>query len=308
MSQSALIKSSAPSRRHKRKESAEEAEMLSSFLDDPLKLWLNEVGKTQLLTVEQEFDLAESAAMGCREAKIRLVKANLRLVVSVAKKFMGRGLTLSDMIQEGNLGLMKAVDKFDYRKGYRFSTYATWWIRQSITRAIADQARTIRVPVHVMETMGRVTRAFRTLTHDLGREPSVEEVAKYTELPSDRVEQVLTTIPDALSLDTPMGESEDSQLGETVSDGTGEGQDDWVERTHLREGLFSALKQLEPREKDVLILRYGLFDGEPHTLEEVARHFDVTRERIRQIEKKSLKKLKRPELAKQLESLVHLVP
>ena len=307
MFQSALNRSPRGSRRTHKSVSAE-ADLLSSFLDDPLKLWLNEVGKTALLTAEQELDLAKSVEAGCQESKRRLVKANLRLVVSVAKKFSGRGLSLSDMIQEGNVGLIRAVDKFDYRKGYRFSTYATWWIRQSITRAIADQSRTIRVPVHVMESMSRVSRTYRTLAHEYGREPSVEEVAKECQISPERVRQVLETIPDAMSLDAPAGESEETELGDRIQDQQERGQDDWVDRTHLREGLFSALKQLDPRERDVLILRFGLLDGESMTLEEVARHFDVTRERIRQIEKKGLKKLKRPEMAKQLESLVHLMP
>ena len=280
---------------------------MTALIDDPLKLWLEEVGRTPLLTVEQELELSERLANGCQESKQRMVESNLRLVVSIAKKFIGRGLSLSDMIQEGNLGLIRAAEKFDYRKGYRFSTYATWWIRQSITRAIADQSRTIRVPVHVTELMGRVSRIHSALTQTLGREPSIEEVAKVAEMSAERVRQVLTTIPDALSLDAPMGESDDSQLSETVGSGESS-QSDWVDRAHIREGVFSALKHLEPRERDVLILRYGLFDGQPLTLEEVAAHFQVTRERVRQIEQKGLKKLKRPEVAGQLRSLFHLSP
>ncbi len=304
MFQSALLRPSVGKRRTNRRSSTDDVEQMTAFLDDPLKLWLHEVGKTPLLTVEQEMVLAESAALGSEDSKRRLVQANLRLVVSVAKRFIGRGLSLSDMIQEGNLGLIRAVEKFDYRKGYRFSTYATWWIRQSISRAIADQSRTIRVPVHVAETMGRVGRVYGVLTQLLGRDPSIEEVAAAAELPIERVRQVLSTVPDALSLDTPMGDSEDSLLVETIRDMNGSNQDDWVEQAHIREGLSSAMSALEQRERDVLVMRYGLFGGQAHTLEEVAAHFQVTRERIRQIEQKGLKKLKRPELAGELMSLL----
>lgn len=304
MFQSALLRPSGKSGRPDRSGSTDEADQVSAFLEDPLKLWLNEVGKTPLLTAEQELQLAEGAAAGSNECKRRLVQANLRLVVSVAKKFVGRGLSLPDMIQEGNLGLIRAVEKFDYRKGYRFSTYATWWIKQAISRAIADQSRTIRVPVHVAETMGRVGRVYGCLTQSLGRDPTLEEVATAAELPVERVRQVLATIPDALSLDAPMGDSEDSHLSETIRDSSGEDQEAWIEQAHLQEGLSTAMSSLEPRERDVLVMRYGLFGGQAHTLEEVATHFQVTRERIRQIEQKGLKKLKRPELAGQLKSLV----
>lgn len=280
----------------------------AGLLDDPLKLWLCEVGKTSLLTSEQEELLAKGARAGSLDCRRKLIEANLRLVVSIAKRYSGRGLSLSDLIQEGNVGLIRAVNRFDYRKGFRFSTYATWWIRQSICRAIAEQGRTIRVPVHVAEAMSRVSRAFTMLLQELGRDPTVKELADATSLSEDRIEQLMSTVPDALSLDAPVGESEDSQLSETVRDVAGYSQEDWIEHTHLREGVLRALGTLDPRERDVLILRYGLCDGQPCTLEDVAARFQLTRERIRQIEQKGLKKLKSPKVAELLKSLVSLQP
>ena len=269
-------------------------------IEDPVRMYLKEIGKVPLLSSEQEIELAKKMELGDEEAKQMLAEANLRLVVSIAKRYVGRGMQFLDLIQEGNLGLIKAVEKFDYRKGYKFSTYATWGIRQAITRAIADQARTIRIPVHMVETINRLVRTQRQLLQSLGREPSAEEVAKAMELPVDRVREIMKISQDPVSLETPIGEEEDSHLGDFIQDDHVEVPVDAATFTLLHEQLMEVLDTLTDREQKVLRLRFGLDDGRPRTLEEVGKEFNVTRERIRQIEAKALRKLRHPSRSKKL--------
>ena len=269
-------------------------------VEDPVRMYLKEIGKVPLLSSEEEIELAKRMELGDGEAKKKLAEANLRLVVSIAKRYVGRGMQFLDLIQEGNLGLIKAVEKFEYRKGYKFSTYATWWIRQAITRAIADQARTIRIPVHMVETINRLVRTQRQLLQTLGREPSPEEVAKAMELPVDRVREIMKISQDPVSLETPIGEEEDSHLGDFIQDDHVEVPVDAATFTLLHEQLMEVLDTLTDREQKVLRLRFGLDDGRPRTLEEVGREFNVTRERIRQIEAKALRKLRHPSRSKKL--------
>lgn len=269
-------------------------------IEDPVRMYLKEIGKVPLLTSEEEIELAKRMELGDEEAKKKLAEANLRLVVSIAKRYVGRGMQFLDLIQEGNLGLIKAVEKFEYRKGYKFSTYDTWWIRQAITRAIADQARTIRIPVHMVETINRLVRAQRQLLQTLGREPSPEEVAKEMELPVERVREIMKISQDPVSLETPIGEEEDSHLGDFIQDDQVTVPADAATFTLLHEQLMEVLDTLTEREQKVLRLRFGLDDGRPRTLEEVGREFNVTRERIRQIEAKALRKLRHPSRSKKL--------
>ncbi|MCI8659349.1 MAG: RNA polymerase sigma factor RpoD [Lachnospiraceae bacterium] len=269
-------------------------------VEDPVRMYLKEIGKIPLLSMEEETYLAKKMELGDNEARKQLAEANLRLVVSIAKRYVGRGMQLLDLIQEGNLGLIKAVEKFDYRKGYKFSTYATWWIRQAITRAIADQARTIRIPVHMVETINRLIRTQRQLVQELGREPSLEEIAVRMDLPPERVNEIQKIAQEPVSLETPIGEEEDSHLGDFIQDDQVAVPVDQATFTLLREQLMEALKTLTDREQKVLRLRFGLDDGRPRTLEEVGREFQVTRERIRQIEAKALRKLRHPSRSKKL--------
>jgi len=269
-------------------------------LEDPVRMYLRMIGRVPLLTPSEESCLAKRIEKGDLQAKKRLTEANLRLVVSIAKKYTGRNLSFMDLIQEGNIGLIRAVEKFDFRKGYKFSTYATWWIRQAITRAIADQSRTIRVPVHIVEALNRLLRANRRLLQELGREPTLEELATELEMPIDRVHDLLRIAPEPLSLETPIGDQEDSHLGDFIEDAHGVAPADVASNMILREQLDAALQTLTPRERDVLRMRYGLDDGWPRTLEEVGQHFAVTRERVRQIEAKALKKLRQPNRLRQL--------
>ena len=269
-------------------------------VEDPVRMYLKEIGKIPLLTTDQEIELAKRMELGDQQAKKRLAEANLRLVVSIAKKYVGRGMQFLDLIQEGNLGLIKAVEKFDYRKGYKFSTYATWWIRQSITRAIADQARTIRIPVHMVETMNRVNRTSRRLLQEYGREPTPEEIAEAMNLPVERVLEISKISQEPVSLETPIGEEEDSHLGDFIQDEHIPVPADEAAHTLLREQLEKVMDTLSEREQKVLALRFGLEDGKPHTLEEVGREFQVTRERIRQIEAKALRKLRHPTRSRKL--------
>ena len=268
--------------------------------EDPVRMYLKEIGKVPLLTPDEEIELAKRMELGDEEAKKTLAEANLRLVVSIAKRYVGRGMQFLDLIQEGNLGLIKAVEKFYYRKGYKFSTYATWWIRQAITRAIADQARTIRIPVHMVETINRLVRTQRQLLQSLGREPSPEEIAKEMDLPVDRVREIMKISQDPVSLETPIGEEEDSHLGDFIQDDHVEVPVDAATFTLLHEQLMEVLETLTDREQKVLRLRFGLDDGRPRTLEEVGKEFNVTRERIRQIEAKALRKLRHPSRSKKL--------
>ena len=274
-------------------------------LDDPIRMYLKEIGKIKLLSSEEETQIAIRMAEGDEQARRRMSEANLRLVVSIAKRYMGRGMQLLDLIQEGNLGLMKAVEKFDYTKGYKFSTYATWWIRQSITRAIADQARTIRIPVHMVETINRVLRTSHAMVQELGREPTTEEIAAQLHLDVSKVEEVLKIAQEPISLETPIGEEEDSHIGDFVQDEAASQPADEASYTLLREQLEEVLKTLTPREEEVLRMRFGLQDGKPHTLEEVGKEFDVTRERIRQIESKALRKLRHPSRSKKLRDFLN---
>ena len=267
-------------------------------VDDPVRMYLKEIGKVPLLSPDEEIELAKKIELGDEEAKKKLAESNLRLVVSIAKRYAGRGMQLLDLIQEGNLGLIKAVEKFDYRKGYKFSTYAPWWIRQAITRAIADQARTIRIPVHMVETINRLVRTQRQLVQKLGREATPEELAKELDMPVDRVREIMKISQDPVSLETPIGEEEDSHLGDFIQDNNVEVPADAATYTLLHEQLMDVLSTLTEREQKVLRLRFGLDDGRPRTLEEVGRQFNVTRERIRQIEAKALRKLRHPSRSK----------
>ena len=269
-------------------------------VDDPVRMYLKEIGKVPLLSPDEEIELAKKIELGDEAAKKKLAEANLRLVVSIAKRYVGRGMQLLDLIQEGNLGLIKAVEKFDYRKGYKFSTYATWWIRQAITRAIADQARTIRIPVHMVETINRLVRTQRQLVQKLGREATPEELARELDMPVDRVREIMKISQDPVSLETPIGEEEDSHLGDFIQDDNVEVPADAATYTLLHEQLMEVLSTLTEREQKVLRLRFGLDDGRPRTLEEVGRQFNVTRERIRQIEAKALRKLRHPSRSKVL--------
>ena len=269
-------------------------------LADPIRMYLKEIGKIPLLSTDEEIELAKRMEKGDEEARKKLAEANLRLVVSIAKRYVGRGMQFLDLIQEGNLGLIKAVEKFDYRKGYKFSTYATWWIRQAITRAIADQARTIRIPVHMVETINRLIRTSRQMVQELGREPTPEELARKLDMPAERVREIKKISQDPVSLETPIGEEEDSHLGDFIQDDNVMIPADQAAFTLLHEQLMESLETLTEREQQVLRLRFGLDDGRPRTLEEVGRVFHVTRERIRQIEAKALRKLRHPSRSKKL--------
>ena len=278
-------------------------------LDDPIRMYLKEIGKIKLLTPEEELEVAKKMVEGDEQerdaARKRMSEANLRLVVSIAKRYVGRGMQLLDLIQEGNLGLMKAVEKFDYTKGYKFSTYATWWIRQSITRAIADQARTIRIPVHMVETINRVLRTSHSMVQKLGREPTTTEIAQELHMEVSKVEEILKIAQEPVSLETPIGEEEDSHLGDFIQDDEASQPSEEASYTLLREQLEEVLSTLTPREEQVLRMRFGLIDGKPHTLEEVGKEFDVTRERIRQIESKALRKLRHPSRSKKLRDFLN---
>ena len=269
-------------------------------VDDPVRMYLREIGKIPLLTFDEELDLAKRILKGDEEAKQKLAESNLRLVVSIAKKYVGRGMLFLDLIQEGNMGLIKAVEKFDYTKGFKFSTYATWWIRQAITRAIADQARTIRIPVHMVETINKLIRTSRNLLQQLGREPTQEEIAKEMEIPVEKVAEIQKIAQDPVSLETPIGEEEDSHLGDFIKDEDSPAPHDAASYTMLKEQLEEVMSTLTPREAKVLKLRFGLEDGKSRTLEEVGKEFNVTRERIRQIEAKALRKLRHPSRSKKL--------
>ena len=269
-------------------------------VDDPVRMYLREIGKIPLLTFEEELDLAKKILEGDEDAKQKLAESNLRLVVSIAKKYVGRGMLFLDLIQEGNMGLIKAVEKFDYTKGFKFSTYATWWIRQAITRAIADQARTIRIPVHMVETINKLIRTSRNLLQQLGREPTPEEIAQEMEIPVEKVVEIQKIAQDPVSLETPIGEEEDSHLGDFIQDEDSPAPHDAASYTLLKEQLEEVMNTLTPREAKVLKLRFGLEDGKSRTLEEVGREFNVTRERIRQIEAKALRKLRHPSRSKKL--------
>jgi len=269
-------------------------------VDDPVRMYLKEIGRIDLLTAEEEVELARRMEEGDERAKKKLVEANLRLVVSIAKKYVGRGMHFLDLIQEGNMGLMKAVEKFDYTKGYKFSTYATWWIRQAITRAIADQARTIRIPVHMVETINKLIRVSRQLLQEKGREPTVEEISEEMDISEDKVRKVMKISQEPVSLETPIGDEEDSQLGDFIEDEDAPSPANITTYLLLQEKLDEVLESLTDREKRVLELRFGIEDGRPRTLEEVGREFGVTRERIRQVEAKALRKLRHPSRSKKL--------
>ncbi len=291
------------------KEEIAEIETDASFgegisIDDPVRMYLKEIGKVPLLSATEEIELAKRMAEGDQEAKQKLAEANLRLVVSVAKRYVGRGMLFLDLIQEGNLGLIKAVEKFDYRKGYKFSTYATWWIRQAITRAIADQARTIRIPVHMVETINKLIRVNRQLLQEYGREPRPDEIAAEMGISEEKVREIIKVAQEPVSLETPIGEEEDSHLGDFIPDDATPAPADVAAFTLLREQLMEVLDSLTPREKKVLRLRFGLDDGKARTLEEVGKEFNVTRERIRQIEAKALRKLRHPSRSKKLKDFL----
>ena len=273
-------------------------------IDDPVRMYLKEIGKVPLLQGDEEIELAKRMEQGDEEAKKRLAEANLRLVVSIAKRYVGRGMLFLDLIQEGNLGLIKAVEKFDYRKGFKFSTYATWWIRQAITRAIADQARTIRIPVHMVETINKLIRVSRQLLQELGRDPTPEEIAKEMGMSEDKVREIMKISQEPVSLETPIGEEEDSHLGDFIPDDDAPAPAESAAFTLLKEQLIDVLDTLTPREEKVLRLRFGLDDGRARTLEEVGREFNVTRERIRQIEAKALRKLRHPSRSKKLKDFL----
>ena len=280
--------------------------LVDSFsTDDPVRMYLKEIGKVPLLTPEEEIELATRMSQGDEEAKHRMTEANLRLVVSIAKRYVGRGMLFLDLIQEGNLGLIKAVEKFDYTKGYKFSTYATWWIRQAITRAIADQARTIRIPVHMVETINKTIRVSRQLLQELGHDPSAEEIAKEMDMPVEKVRDILKIAQEPVSLETPIGEEEDSHLGDFIPDEDASEPSEAASFSLLREQLEEVLDTLAPREKKVLELRFGIVDGRTRTLEEVGKEFNVTRERIRQIEAKALRKLRHPSRSKKLRDFLN---
>ncbi len=282
------------------------AQALSDIgLDDPVKMYLKDIGRVPLLSGDDEIELAKRMQEGDEESKKKLSEANLRLVVSIAKRYVGRGMLFLDLIQEGNLGLMKAVEKFDYQKGFKFSTYATWWIRQAITRAIADQARTIRIPVHMVETINKLTRVSRILLQKYGREPTPAEIAAEMNISEERVREIQKIAQDPVSLETPIGEEEDSHLGDFIEDETTATPSDSVSTTMLKETLLSVLNTLTPREEKVLRLRYGVDDGRSRTLEEVGKEFNVTRERIRQIEAKALRKLRHPSRSKHLKDYLN---
>ncbi len=286
---------------------AEEAEAASAdavAIDDPVKVYLKEIGRVPLLSAEEEIDLSIKIAEGDMYARKRLSEANLRLVVSIAKRYVGRGMQFLDLIQEGNLGLIKAVEKFDYTKGFKFSTYATWWIRQAITRAIADQARTIRIPVHMVETINKVKKVSSQLLHKNGHEPTAEEIAVELDMPADKVREIMRVAQEPVSLETPIGEEEDSHLGDFIPDDEAPAPADAASHMLLKEQLRDVLSTLTPREEKVLSLRFGLEDGRPRTLEEVGKEFDVTRERIRQIEAKALRKLRHPSRSKKLKDFL----
>ena len=274
-------------------------------IEDPVRMYLKEIGKVPLLSAEEEIELAKRMELGDQEAKKRLAEANLRLVVSIAKRYVGRGMLFLDLIQEGNLGLIKAVEKFDYRKGYKFSTYATWWIRQAITRAIADQARTIRIPVHMVETINKMSKMQRKLTLELGYEPSVTELAEALDMSEDKVMEIMQIAREPASLETPIGEEDDSNLGDFVADSNAVTPEGNVESVMLREHIDALLGDLKERERQVIVLRFGLEDGHPRTLEEVGKEFNVTRERIRQIEAKALRKLRHPSRSKKLKDFLN---
>ena len=274
-------------------------------IDDPVRMYLREIGRIPLLSYDEELELAKKVLEGDEEAKQKLAESNLRLVVSIAKKYVGRGMLFLDLIQEGNMGLIKAVEKFDYTKGYKFSTYATWWIRQAITRAIADQARTIRIPVHMVETINKLIRTSRHLLQQLGREPTPEEIAEEMEIPVEKVTEIQKIAQDPVSLETPIGEEDDSHLGDFIQDDESPAPQDAAAYTLLREQLEKVMKTLTPREAKVLKLRFGLEDGKTRTLEEVGKEFNVTRERIRQIEAKALRKLRHPSRSKKLKDYMN---
>ena len=273
-------------------------------IDDPVRMYLKEIGKVPLLTAEEEIEIAKRLETGDEEAKKKLSEANLRLVVSIAKRYVGRGMLFLDLIQEGNLGLIKAVEKFDYRKGFKFSTYATWWIRQAITRAIADQARTIRIPVHMVETINKVKKVSSQLLHTNGHEPTADEIAAELDMPVDKVREIMRVAQEPVSLETPIGEEEDSHLGDFIQDDDAPAPQDAASHTLLKEQLSEVLDTLTPREEKVLRLRFGLEDGRSRTLEEVGKEFNVTRERIRQIEAKALRKLRHPSRSKKLKDFL----
>ena len=285
-------------------ESAEDMEKMLAqeglAIDDPVRMYLKEIGKIPLLDAEKEMELAERISRGDEKAKNELVEANLRLVVSIAKRYVGKGMFFLDLIQEGNLGLMKAVDKFDYKKGYKFSTYATWWIRQAITRAIADQARTIRIPVHMVETINKLIRVNRQLAQELGRDPTPAEIAKEMGISESKVREIIKIAQEPVSLETPIGEEEDSHLGDFIEDENAPAPAEVASNAMMREQLQEVLHTLTPREEKVIRLRFGLEDGQAHTLEEVGKEFNVTRERIRQIEAKALRKIRHPGRSKKL--------
>ena len=287
-------------------EIAEADSMVDSYsTDDPVRMYLKEIGKVSLLTQEEKIELAVRMSQGDEEAKRRMAEANLRLVVSIAKRYVGRGMLFLDLIQEGNLGLIKAVEKFDYTKGYKFSTYATWWIRQAITRAIADQARTIRIPVHMVETINKVIRVSRQLLQELGHDPSAEEIAAEMNIPVEKVRDILKIAQEPVSLETPIGEEEDSHLGDFIPDEDASEPSEAASFSLLKEQLMSVLATLTPREEKVLRLRFGIEDGRTRTLEEVGKEFNVTRERIRQIEAKALRKLRHPSRSKKLRDFLN---
>ncbi len=287
-------------------ELAETAALADTFaLDDPVRMYLKEIGKVELLSPDEEVVLAERMAEGDEKAKMRLAEANLRLVVSIAKRYVGRGMQFLDLIQEGNFGLIKAVEKFDYTKGYKFSTYATWWIRQAITRAIADQARTIRIPVHMVETINKVMRVSRQLLQELGHDPLPEEIAMEINMPVDKVREIMKIAQEPVSLETPIGEEEDSHLGDFISDDDVPEPAEAASFMLLKEQLVDVLNTLTPREEKVLKLRFGIEDGRSRTLEEVGKEFNVTRERIRQIEAKALRKLRHPSRSKKLKDFLN---
>ncbi len=302
MSEAALDTLSFDSDVAKAYDGGDEAKALT--MDDPVKVYLKEIGKIPLLTPEEEIELAIKIANNDEKAKRRLEEANLRLVVSIAKKYSGRGMQFLDLIQEGNLGLIKAVEKFDYTKGFKFSTYATWWIRQAITRAIADQARTIRIPVHMVETINKVKKANSQLLHMNGKEPTADEIAVLLDMPADKVREIMRVSQEPVSLETPIGEEEDSHLGDFIPDEDALAPADAAFQSLLKEEIAAALNTLTPREAKVLSLRFGLEDGHPRTLEEVGKEFNVTRERIRQIEAKALRKLRHPNRSRRLKDFV----